>query len=267
MKYVFKHLKIAAAFLNISWKNSIEYMNDFVVLCIDFIVTMIATILFWKYLLVDYEYLGNWSVAGLIAIGIFGNASWAIGEILAGAWSLSEKITSGRLDKYLCRPVNTLFALLLEDMQLEEFIKGILSLIILMLWHSIKFKIPIHGLNLLFAICSMIVGVFIVAFVRCIYSCFSFWAANTEGFNFLIHMEDLQLDRYPLSIFNKCTKLVLLSIIPVGFVSCFPAMFYLGMVENRMLYLIFEIVIAAVMLFILSLLWKKGIQKYEATGG
>lgn len=267
MRYLCKHMKIAAAFLNISWKNSIEYMNDFAVLCVDFIVTMITTILFWKYLLVDYQYLGDWSMPGLIAIGIFGNASWAISEIFAGAWSLSEKIASGKLDKYMCRPVNTLFALVLEDMQLEEFIKGFLSLIILILWHSFTFHIPIRGMNLFFAVCSLVLGVLIVAFVRCIYSCFSFWAANTEGFHVLIHMEDLQLDRYPLSIFNKCTRVVLLSLIPVGFVSCFPAMFYLGMIENRVLYLAFEMLAAMGLLCILHLIWKRGIRKYEAAGG
>ena len=262
-----KHLRIARAFLRISWMNSIEYMNDFAVICVDFIVTMIATILFWKYLLVDFQSLGKWQVAGLVLIGIFGNASWAIGEVFAGAWGLSEKITSGQLDKYLCRPVNAIYALVLEDMQLEELLKGVISLVALLIWHGVTFQDEINAINLLLAIISMLVGIVIVALVRCIYSCFAFWFPNTEGLNMLIHMEDLQIDRYPLGIFNKPTRLLLISIIPVGFIACIPAMLYMNMIAKPLMCLAFEIAIMMIMLFVLHIMWKGGIRKYEATGG
>ncbi len=267
MNYLVKHIKVAIAFFKISWKNSIEYMNDFAVLCVDFIVTIASTIIFWRFLLVDYEKLGTWSMAGLILIGIFGNASWAIGEIFAGAWALSGKITEGRLDKYMCRPVNTLFSCVLEDMQVEEMIKGILSLLILLIWHGIKFDIAVNPADVIYTIVSLVIGVIIVAIVRCLYSCSAFWFENTEGLNFLVHMEDFGLEHYPLDIFNKTTKLVLLSIIPVGFVSYFPAMFYMHIIEKPYMYLLFEVIAMIILALALHLIWKKGIKKYEATGG
>lgn len=267
MNYLIKHLKIALALVKISWKNSIEYMNDFVVIFLDFFVTTVSTIIFWKYLLVDYNRLGDWSMTGLVLIGIFGNASWAISEVLAGAWMLPEKITEGKLDKYLCRPVNTLFALLLEDMQLEELIKGVLSLIVLLIWHSVTFSVSVNSINLFLAVSSLILGVLIVAGIRALYASVSFWLPNTEGIEFLIHMEDLGIDRYPLDIFHGSIRVILLSIIPVGFVACFPAMFYLGLFKNPSSFFLLEVLALIIVYSILSVLWKKGICRYEATGG
>lgn len=267
MSYLLKHFRVAAAFFNISWKNSIEYMNDFAILCLDFLVTIISTIVFWQFLLPEYENLGGWSLAGLILIGIFGNASWAIGELFAGAWELSAKITEGRMDKYMCRPVNTVFSLVLEDMQVEEMIKGMLSLVILLIWYEIKFHVSAGIVDILFSFISFLLGIVIVAVTRSIYSCSAFWFENTGGLNYLIHMEDLELERYPLDIFNKATKVVLISIIPVGFVSCFPAMFYMNMIDNGLLYLLLEIAILGLLVLVLHLVWGKGIKKYESAGG
>ena len=242
-------------------------MNDFVVLCVDFLVSIISTIFFWRFLLADYDSLGGWSLAGLVLIGIFGNASWAVGELFAGSWGLSDKIIEGKFDKYMCRPVNALLATVLEDMQVEEMIKGMLSLVILLVWHKIRFHIQVIAVDLLFALVSFALGIVIVAVVRSIYSCCAFWFENTSGFHYLIHMEDLEFDRYPLNIFNKATRIVLISIIPVGFVSYFPAMFYMHMINYRMYYILFETVILAMLMLLLHFIWKRGVKRYEATGG
>lgn len=267
MKHLYKHIRIAVAFLHISWKNSIEYMNDFVVLFIDFIASIASTIIFWRFLLVDIDNLGNWSMGGLILIGIFGNASWAFGELLAGSWELSEKITAGRMDRYMCRPVNVLYSLVLEDMQVEELLKGVLSLAVLLVWYGFKFHVDFDLFSFLLAFFSMLIGVVIVAIVRCIYSCSAFWIENTDGFHYLIHPEDLNVDRYPLDIFDKAARIILLSIIPVGFVSYFPAMFYLHLLDYPLLFLLAEIVVMVLFATVLHFIWKKGIKKYEATGG
>ena len=242
-------------------------MNDFLVICLDFIVSIIGTIIFWKFLLVDFDSYKEWSTAGLVLIGIFGNASWAIGEIFAGAWGLSEKITAGKLDKYLCRPVGVVFALVLEDMQLEELIKGGISLAVLLTWHTLYFGNPINVINIFMAIASMTIGVIIVALIRCIYSCFAFWFPNTEGMNVFIHMEDLELDRYPLEIFRKPARIIFMTVIPVAFVSCIPAMLYLGIMDNGLTWLGIEVTIMIIMCILLKIIWKGGIHKYEASGG
>lgn len=267
MKHLYKHLRVAFAFLNISWKNSIEYMNDFVVLLIDFIATIASTIIFWRFILVDIDNLGNWSMAGLILIGIFGNTSWAFGELFAGSWELSNKITEGRMDRYMCRPVNVLYSLVLEDMQVEELLKGILSLVVLLVWYGFTFHVTFEAFSFALAVLSMLIGVVIVTIVRCIYSCSAFWVENTEGLHYLIHPEDLGVERYPLDIFNNVAKIILLSFIPVGFISYFPAMFYLHMFNRPLLFLLVEL--AAMMLFsiLLHFIWKKGLKKYEAAGG
>lgn len=267
MRYLKKHIMVFFAFMRVSWRTSIEYMNDFVFLLADFLVTIVTTILFWKYLLADYDHLGSWDFKELILIGIFGSASWAIGEIFSGSWQLPQKITSGRLDKYLCKPVNAVFALVVEDMQLDEVIKGFTSLAVLLVWYRVKFGVLTNIWRLLLSIVSMLIGIAIVALVRSIFSCVAFWFENTSGLNTVIHMEDYGLDRYPLEIFGKVSKVLLLTIVPVGYIACVPAMFFLGKLKYEIAVLFSEALFIIVLIFLLKVIWSRGVKRYEANGG
>lgn len=70
-----------------------------------------------------------------------------------------RKIINGRIDMYLCKPINVKVALFLEDMQLEEFFKGIINFTVLMIWYFLSSK-EIHFYNFILSIFSMIIGIF-----------------------------------------------------------------------------------------------------------
>ena len=86
MRFVLKHLFIFFSFLNISWKTSIEYMNDFFVIVLDFFSVVVSSILFWKILLLNYVTLEIWDIESLILLSIFGISSFSMCEIFAGTW-------------------------------------------------------------------------------------------------------------------------------------------------------------------------------------
>ncbi len=138
MKKIKKHLRVLGAFCRISIKTSIEFMSDFAALTFDFILTIVFLVFFWKYLLGDFEMLAGWNMNELVILSLFGSSSWSVGQFLAGAWQLSEKIMGGQIDKYLCRPVNPLFSLIVEDMQLDEVVKGVLSLSLFLILYRFK---------------------------------------------------------------------------------------------------------------------------------
>lgn len=265
MRYVLEHLFIFFSFLNISWKTSIEYMNDFFVIVLDFFSVVVSSILFWKILLLNYVTLEIWDIESLILLSIFGISSFSMCEIFAGTWQISEKIINGRIDMYLCKPINVKIALFLEDMQLEEFFKGIINFTVLMIWYFLSFKRNIHFYNFILSIFSMIIGIFLVSMIRAILSCLSFWVENTNAFDFLIHMEDLGFEKYPLTIFNKTIKLLLITIIPIAFVSSIPVMILLNMLSNIFLWLGLELLFLIFLIIILNFEWRLGIKKYEST--
>lgn len=268
MKIIKKHFKVLAAFVRISLKTSIEYMNDFAALALDFCLTIVFSLLFWNYLLGDFDRLAGWDMKELVVLALFGSSSWSIGQFLAGSWQLSEKITGGQLDKYICRPVNPLFSLVLEDMQLDEVLKGVMSLSIFLVLYKVKLgAVPSLG-SVICSVLLLFMGIIIVALVRCIFSCVSFWIENERGISMFVHMEDFDLHMYPVDMFDSACKIILFSIIPVAFISYVPASVYLRKNTLSPLYFLGgEAVIIVLLLLVLKLVWGRGIRKYEANGG
>ena len=265
MRYILKHILIFREFFNISWKTSVEYMNDFFIIILDFFSVVISTILFWKILLFNYDTLGIWNLDSLILLSIFGISTFSMCEIFAGTWQISEKIINGRIDMYICKPINPIIALFLEDMQIEEFLKGVINFTVLIAWYFLFFEKNVYAYNFILSIFSMIIGIFLISMIRAILSCFSFWVEHTNAFDFLIHMEDLGLEKYPLSIFNKYVKFILLTVIPVGFISSIPVMILLNTLDNIFLWICLELLFLFFLVIILKFEWKLGIKKYEST--
>ena len=78
-------------------------------------------------------------------------------------------------------------------------------------------------------------------------------------------MEDLGFEKYPLTIFNKTIKLLLITIIPIAFVSSIPVMILLNMLSNIFLWLGLELLFLIFLIIILNFEWRLGIKKYEST--
>lgn len=268
MKIIIKHIKVLRAFFQISLKTSIEYMSDFAALALDFCLTIVFSFLFWNYLLSDFDMLAGWNMEELVILALFGSSSWSVGQFLAGSWQLSEKIMGGQLDKYLCRPINPLFSLVLEDMQLDEVLKGVLSMGIFLVFYRIKLGVIPSVWSVLGALVLLLMGILIVALVRCIFSCISFWIENERGISVVVHMEDFGLDRYPADMFHGAGKVILFSVIPVAYISYVPALIYLCKnTLNPLFFLAGETVIIVFLLCLLQFVWKRGIRRYEASGG
>ena len=81
-------------------------------------------------------------------------------------------------------------------------------------------------------------------------------------------MEDFGLDRYPADMFHGAGKVILFSVIPVAYISYVPALIYLCKnTLNPLFFLAGETVIIVFLLCLLQFVWKRGIRRYEASGG
>ena len=130
MKNIKRALKIHRIFMAQEFKRMMEYKGDFIVGVIGFFLVQLSNLMFLWIIFGQIPNLVGWSVnevvfiygMSLIPKGIdhfFFDNLWSVGYFI---------VRKGDFDKYLTRPVNTYFHVLVEKVQIDalgELIMGI----------------------------------------------------------------------------------------------------------------------------------------------
>lgn len=262
-----KHLLVFIRFIEISWKTSLEYLDDLIIMILDFAVVIVLSIVFWTSIFSNISNIADWTLAELTVIPIFSSAVFSLSESVAGSWQLPEKIVNGSLDKYMCKPINALFASVMEGMQFDEIIKGIVTFVLFIVYYFLRYQVTFSVIGFLSAFGGIIAGTVILILFRVSISLLTFWLGNTRSIGDIIHLENLGLEKYPLQIYSHPLQLFFSTVLPVGVIGCIPAMLMFGKFFSRGSILVFEMILIAIYSTICYLLWHFGIRKYESSGG
>lgn len=179
-------------------------------------------------------------------------------------WQLSNGgITRGILDKYLTKPLNPLFQLIAEMIQLEgfgEFILGIAFLIIFTPQMMITWT---FGKILALIICALFATLFFFS-IKLIFGSLSFW--TKRSIEVMTTVYDISnFAKYPIDIFNKFIRIFLTFVIPFSVVIFFPVRAIIFN-ENIWLTTLYVVIASLSILTISYIIWKKGLKHYESAG-
>jgi ABC-2 type transport system permease protein len=236
--------------------------------------------------LVSFVVTGSDLLAILIIFNYFGElAGWRAGEValLYGlamvAHGLSEMIAAGfdvfprtiqqgEFDRVLLRPVGIFVQVLAADFQLRRLgrvAQGGLALALAIAWTSIAWT-PLKVLYLLAAIGSGVVmfsALLVLGAVLCFWTVQSIEIVNTVTYG------GTEMASYPLPIYHELLQRFFTFIVPLAFVSYFPALYLLDRPEAHDLpgWLPgMTPVAAAVLALIAWLAWRGGVRHYQSTG-
>jgi len=135
--------------------------------------------------------------------------------IFKRAYSLSDVITNGKLDSFLIQPKNILVSAITTDIEvsaLGDILYGYIVLIISGLTLT-KF--------LLFTLFSM-TGAIIITDVAVLLGSLSFWFGKSDMIADTGNSLMTSFSTYPDGIFKGASRILLLTIIPIGLTSYFP---------------------------------------------
>ena len=260
-----KYLKLYPYYVSRSIKARLSYRLDAVIGIFGFLVEN-AIIFATLYLTITtIPSLNGWTIDMMGFLYGFYLIPKAIDHIFSDqVWQLANGgITRGILDKYLIKPINPLFQLVAEMIQLEgigELILGIVFLIIFT---------PTLGLTWSFSsvmaliICAFFAMIFFFS-IKLIFGSLSFWTKRSIEVMTLMY-DFSNFAKYPLEIFNIAIKFVLTFILPFSVVIYFPirALIFGGNLWLSTLY----VSIASLLMFIFSLfIWSQGLKRYESAG-
>jgi ABC-2 type transport system permease protein len=200
-------------------------------------------------------------------------ALWMLASAFANAFFFSvgevpNMIREGRFDRFLVRPLDTLFQALTVPQQIypDELILALLFLPIATWFAGVK----VDAFYFVFVFLVMIGGALIDFGIQLVVATIAFWTVRTDTLRWVVMSLEQEFTRYPISIYSKVVRIVLTFVLPFAFMNYFPAS-YLLQKDNGILNLSPQVglltpVVGVVWLGAAYAFWRIGLNHYQGTG-
>lgn len=260
-----KYLKLYPYYVSRSIKARLAYRFDAIIGIFGFLLEN-AIIFSTLYLTITtIPSLSGWNIQMMGFLYGFYLIPKAIDHIFTDqVWQLGNGgITRGILDKYLIKPINPLFQLIAEMVQLEGFGELILGIIFLSVFTPGLGVIWSFSNIVALIICALFSMIFFFS-IKLIFGSLSFWTKRSIEVMTLIY-DFSNFAKYPIDIFNRAIRFVLTFILPFSVIIFFPirALLFNGNLWLQTLY----VVLASIIMLVIALtIWQQGLKRYESAG-
>lgn len=209
--------------------------------------------------------LNGWSFYQLLFVyGMFLMSFGFFHAFFSGVYWIGGKyVVEGNLDRLLLRPLDPLFQVLCERVNVEDIGECVIGAILAAIagWNlGLQFTI-LHWLALPLWIFS---GVLIYVGVYTSLASVSFWIMDRIGLIPPVY-NMMDFSRYPVSIYNRWLRVILCWVIPFAFVGFFPSTWFLGQTQY-MTYFLLTPLVGIVFSLLGYTLFHLGLRKYESAG-
>lgn len=258
-------LRLHRIFVAQYMKNLMEYKVDFLTGAISFLLGQIVQIATIGIIFSQIPHLDGWSFEEILFIYGFSLIPKGIDHLLFdNLWSVGYFIVrKGDFDKYLTRPINSLFYVIAEKFCVDAFGELLMGLI-LIVYSVIMLDLTITWYMIPLFIVAVVFATLIYTSLKIATAAIAFWTKSSGHITHMVYMTN-DFSKYPTTIYNKVVQTIITYVIPFAFTAYYPASYFLG--EGDPLFRIGGTVVAAIVLFVISvLIWNRGIKAYESAG-
>ena len=183
-------------------------------------------------------------------------------------WFMGFYVIEGEFDRFLTRPMSVLYQFFFTNINvfgLTDLIPGIL----VFLYGCVKTDFPFTVTNVVGILVMLTGAVLIRGGIYILLGSTSFWTKSANDFGQFTQEIFDKTTMYPLSMYPESLQLILTFLIPIGWVSFYPASELMG-IENTFstrgmgVWITLGVGIAAMM--IAGLVFRAGLKQYESVG-
>jgi ABC-2 type transport system permease protein len=192
----------------------------------NFLINGVEVIVLWA-LFQHFESLGGWSLAEVVFLHGLSMTMFALGDTLSnGIQQVPTLIREGSFDRTLVRPMSTWIQSMVNEVSLRHF--GLLAQGLLLLaigTYSAGIDWTVVKAGYLPVVIASGVALFCALFT--VEAIISFWTVNSIEVVNAFTYGGSDLGQYPIHIFRQGLRFIFLWIVPIGFVTYYPAVFLL----------------------------------------
>jgi ABC-2 type transport system permease protein len=240
---------------------ALQFVGAFLISFIDFLTILV--------IFHHLPQLGGWTLPEVAFLYGTSYVSFKIADLVAGHVDLlSEFIRTGRFDSLLIRPLGSLFQLLTTDLHLRQvgaLLQGLLVLAYALSGLSIDWDAGRASM----LVVTLITGGVIYSAIFVIGNTISFWVTDAREVANAFTYGGNDLAQYPLHIFGAWLRRIATFVVPIGFVSYFPALYILDKPDPTGMPTILRFLgplAAAISVVVARLVWNAGVRRYRSTG-
>jgi ABC-2 type transport system permease protein len=250
-------------------RAQMQYRTSFALLLVG---SSMATVIEFLGVLVLFSRvpsIAGWSLCEVALLYALAETSFATAELIGSAFdNFNERIRQGTFDRVLTRPWGTFFQVLAEDLavrRLGRVAQGLLVLAIAVRCAGVVWTPDKIGV-LALAIAS---GITIFFCVLVLSAAFCFWTVEGKEATHVFSYGGVTLVDYPLEVYADWLRRFVTFVLPLAFVSYYPALYLLDRPDPLGLpdaVRLLSPVAALGMCGLAWVAWTRGVQHYQSTG-
>lgn len=259
-----KYKDIYLKTFKVNLKSIMIYDIDFI---IGIIAMFIKTLINFSIILIIFNIVSDingWTFEQMLFLYGFSTTSFAIWHcFFINTITIPYYIKTGEFDRFLTKPFNPLFLILVEGFDedgwselLFGLIISVISILKLHLYTPIILIIPP-----LWIVCSLI-----YAGISIILSTVSFFTIDNVDITDLT-LQLNEFSKYPINIYGKIIMILFTLIFPIGFASYYPSLIFINGITSTNIFFVFITFAYSIIFFIFSIfIWMKCLKKYTSSG-
>lgn len=257
-------------FLKNSISESLVYRANVYMILASQAITLTIFIVLWTAIYQQGSSIGNYSFQEMVSYYVLVSFISFVIQGVDVAWRVGDDIRLGNITNFILRPVNyfwSVFFTLLGKSLFNLITIVIISVIFFLAKPLIFFNLFGNlKMDIFFAI-SLILAFIIFVLLFYMIGMIAFWMGTSQGINFLIRMimfflagNIIPLDLLPQSLIS------INNFLPFQFITWFPIQIFSGQAKLEMM-IFLPLVIWIIALYVIdTLIYNKGIEKYEGFG-
>jgi ABC-2 type transport system permease protein len=251
-------------------RSQLEYRAS---LALQIVASALLTLLDFVMILVLFENvpeLDGWSVQEVALLYGIAGISFAVTDLIVGHLDLfPQMIRDGTFDQILVRPLPSLLQVVASDFSLRrlgKILQAVVVLIVALAAADIEWTLG----RVLMVPLAIVSGVLIYTGVWIALATIAFWIVDAIEFVNAFTYGGNFLSAYPITIFGRWLRNLVLFAIPIAFVAYFPALYILDRPDELGVpdALRFASPLVALLTVIVArLVWENAVRHYRSAGG
>lgn len=257
-----RYLKLLTIFYRYSILKELEYRVNFFASVFMSIFWLVWAIIGISVFFLHRDKMGDWTYPEvLMVVGLFTFFSGVMESLLRpNVGAIIEQVRDGTFDFVLTKPVNAQFIASLRNVVVWRFVDIFIGLGLIVYALDLLGIAPAADRIVMF-VAMLVSAVFIVYSLWLVMSSFAFWFVKIDNITELFSAF-YETGRYPVTIYRGIVRVLLTFVVPIAFVTTFPASALLGRLDAATAWT--GMVFAFVFLIASNRFWNYAIKHYSS---
>jgi ABC-2 type transport system permease protein len=257
-----KHLKLLAIFWRFSILKELEYRVNFVTNAFMSIFWLAWGILGATIFFAHRDQIGGWNYNQvLMVLGLFSMFTGIMEAFFRpNIMQMIEQVRDGTFDFVLVKPVNSQFYSSFHSLTMWRIVDIVAGAGVIVYALNAMGYVPDASELFAFAL-LLLIALILVYCIWLAMMTMSFWFVKVDNFAELFY-SFYEAGRFPISVYSGLLRAVLTFVIPIAFITTFPAAALIGLLEPTELFI--GVGLALVLLLATNRLWNFAIRSYAS---